>query len=96
MEASALRRGSGSPHEEWKGNNVLRHQQVRASGSFAQYLFSALAGRDDNEDLICLMRRAVNNPNVWFCERRALSQKRVGYSAENSLSIFIRGGEGNS
>jgi hypothetical protein len=66
-----------TPMKEWKGNNVLRHQQVRASGRFAQYLFSALAGCDDNEDLICLMRRAVNNPNVWFCERRALSQQRV-------------------
>jgi hypothetical protein len=33
------------------------------SGSFAQDLLSALAGRHDDGDVISLTRRAVNNPN---------------------------------
>jgi hypothetical protein len=36
---------------------------VRFYGIFARCLLSALASRHDNEDVICLTRRAVNNPN---------------------------------
>jgi hypothetical protein len=43
------------------------------------------------------MRRfAKGVKNITARFGRALSQNRVGYSPENSLSIFIRGGEGNS
>src|SRR6266436_3184482 len=54
-----------------------------SSGSFALYLLSVLVGRHDDADLISLTRRAVHNPNpsmnpnVLFCERRALSQKTL-------------------
>src|SRR6266568_4115684 len=41
------------------GNAIL----AGFSSSFAQCPLSALAGRHDDGDLICLARRAVNNPN---------------------------------
>jgi hypothetical protein len=46
-------------------------------GSFALYLFSALAGRHDR-DLISLTRQAVNNPNrAMQSDRGVLSEKGV-------------------
>jgi hypothetical protein len=49
---------------------------ARFSSSFAPYLFSALAGRHDDEDLICLTRRTVNNlPPPMKSERVVLGEK---------------------
>jgi hypothetical protein len=40
------------------------------SGGFDQYPVSALAGRHDDEDVICLTPPAVNNPHpAMQCER---------------------------
>jgi hypothetical protein len=54
MEAEPLINASFCP------DNALL---VWFSGSVALYLLSALAGRHDDEDVISLTRRTVNNPN---------------------------------
>jgi hypothetical protein len=70
-------------------DNVLL---VGYSGSFAQCPVSALAGRHDNGNLICLTRAAVNSPNPrdqvqTCCKSRILSQKTVVFGTAGHAHI---------